>query len=145
MIVTQAQLIGLVRSLRPLLPSSNITINAVAPGPTETPLLPKRYTDLLKAAGLPVCTADTVGLALVYSATAHESESSRTDVYGKEKESDNAGTRRWNGKVIMVLGENYTELEEPYAKLRPEWLGKENDGLIKAQQALTDSRGNGSS
>lgn len=141
MIVTQDQLIGLVRSLRPVLPSSSITINAVAPGPTETPLLPQRYIAPIRAAGLPVCTADSVGLALAYSATAHESESNRTDVYGRKKESDNAGTRRWNGKVIMVLGESYTELEGPYAEFLPKWLGKENDRLIKAQQALTNSRG----
>lgn len=140
MIVTHAQLIGLVRSLRPILPSSNITINAVAPGATDTPMLPQKYIVPLRAAGLPVSTAHTVGLALVYSAIGHESEFTRTDVYGKEKASGNA-TRRWNGKVIMVLGESYTELEGPYAALRSEWLGKENDRLIKAQQALTDSRG----
>lgn len=134
-------LVGLVRSLRPILPSSNITINAVAPGATETPLL-QGFLAPLTAAHLPISTADFVGLALVYSATAQESY--RTDVYGKDKESDNTRVRRWNGKVIMTLGNRYTELEGPLAELRPVWLGKENDSLIKAQQAETDFRGSSS-
>lgn len=107
-------------------------------------MLPKKYIDPIRAAGLPVSSADSVGLALAYSATAHESPSDRTDVYGKEKESENAGTRRWNGKVIMVLGNIYTELEGPFAQFRPQWLGKANDGNIRAQQALTDLRGSSS-
>lgn len=117
---------------------AGITINAVAPGPTETPLLPQRYIDPIKAASLPVSTAEFVGLALVYSASALESY--RTDLYGREKESDSSRARRWNGKVIMTLGNTCTELEGPLCDLRPTWLGKDNDRLITAQQAETDYR-----
>ena len=139
MIDREAQLIGLVRSLRPILPASNITINAVAPGATDTPLIPRQLFDPIIAAGLPVSSAEAVGLALVYSATAQESY--RTDVYGKEeKEGDKRRVRRWNGKVIMTLGDQYTEVEGPLNELRPMWLGEENDKLIKAQQAVTDFR-----
>ena len=52
----------------------------------------------------------------------------------------NRGKRRWNGKVIMTLGNTYTEIEGPLAEFRPTWLGKENWRLIKAQQAQTDFR-----
>ena len=110
----------------------------MAPGATNTPLIPQQLLDPIIAASLPVSTAEFVGLALVYSATAQESH--RTDTYGKEKESDNKRVSRWNGKVIMTLGNQYTEIEGPLAELRPLWLGEENDKLIKAQQAETDFR-----
>ena len=67
-------------------------------------------------------------------------ESNRTDLYGRDKESDGPRVRRWNGKVIMTLGNSCTELEGTLADLRTVWLGKDNDRLIKAQQAVTDSR-----
>lgn len=125
---------GLVRSLRPILPLANITINAVAPGATETPLLPQKYIDAIRAASLPVSTADFVGLALVYSATARASKP--IDVHGAETGSESPPVKRWNGNVIMTLGDQYAELEGPLRDLRPLWLGQENDSLIKAQQAL---------
>ena len=98
----------------------------------------QEFLALINAASLPISTAEFVGLALVYSATATESH--RTDMYGKDKESDSTRVRRWNGKVIMTLGDQCTELEGSLAELRPVWLGKENDRLIKAQQAATDFR-----
>lgn len=106
---------------------TNITINAVAPGVTETPMMPQKYLDLIRAACLPVSTADFVGLALVYLATAQ--------VYQKD-DSERSRPWRWNGNVILTLGNRYTELEGPLEKSRPGWLGPENDQLIKAQQAL---------
>lgn len=122
---------GLVRSLHPILASANITINAVAPGATETPLLPQKYLDPIRAASLPVSTAEFVGLALVFSATR---PAVRTDFVGRETASSRI--KRWTGNVILTLGDQYTELEGPFAEWRCAWLGRENDRLIKAQQAL---------
>jgi len=60
--------------------------------------------------------------------------------YGKDKAEEGEGERRWNGRVIVVLGNKYTEVEELYADLRSIWLGKENAKLFKSQQAATDGR-----
>lgn len=88
------------------------------------------------AAGLPVSSADFVGLAIAYSATAAQSRTVET--YGKDFSEHRHG--RWNGRCILTLGETYTELEEPIAELRPQWFGAENTKLTRMQQAATDFR-----
>ena len=88
--------------------------------------------------GLPVSNADFVGLALVHSATARQD--TRVQVYGKEKEAEKWTQERWNGRVVLTLGDQYTELEEPIADLRPFWFGAENLRLTRLQQAVTDFR-----
>ena len=88
--------------------------------------------------GAPVSSAHTVALALVYSATAKEPR--RVESYGKDKDAEDEKERRWNGRVILTLGERYTELEESYANFRSIWLGKENARLFRLQQAATDGR-----
>ena len=136
------QLIGLVRSLRSTLPLSNISINAVAPAATMTKLLPANLAAPLMAAGLPVSTAHFVGLAVVYSAVASQKE--RVEDYGKDGASSSgtdAGTGRWNGRTILTLGDEYTELEEGISRLKTEWFGKRNAELTRMQQAATDFRG----
>ena len=90
------------------------------------------------AIGAPVSTAHCVALALVYSATAKAPR--RVEDYGKDKAEDGEGERRWNGRVILVLGDQYTEVEEKYADLRSTWLGEENARLFRTQQAATDGR-----
>jgi NAD(P)-dependent dehydrogenase (short-subunit alcohol dehydrogenase family) len=130
------QLIGLVRSLRASLHIHNITINSVAPAATITKLLPQNLATPLMAAGLPVSSAHFVGLAIVYSATAEQRRS--VEPYGKDSNKDTPG--RWNGRTILTLGDAYTELEEPIARLRPQWFGEENTRLTMAQQAATDFR-----
>ncbi len=74
----------------------------------------------------------------MYSATATEPR--RVEDYGKDKAEEREGERRWNGRVIVVLGDTYTEVEEIYADLRRIWLGEENAKLFKSQQAATDGR-----
>jgi hypothetical protein len=88
--------------------------------------------------GLPVSDAHFVGLALVYSAVAKQERS--VQAYGKDEDGDLFKQSRWNGRVIMTLGNKYTEVEEPTADLRPFWLGRENAKLTRAQQAATDFR-----
>ena len=90
------------------------------------------------AQGLPVSDAHFVGLALVYSAVAKQSR--RVQTYGKDKEEDLWKQERWNGRVILTLGDSYTELEEPIADLSPFWMGRENLRLTREQQAVTDFR-----
>lgn len=122
-----------------------ITINGVAPAATITSLLPVHLAAPILAHGLPVSSAHFVGLALAYSATATQSR--RVDVYGKETDAQRYPTtasqekeERWNGRVILTLGDRYTELEEPIADLRPFWFGRENLALTRLQQAATDFR-----
>ena len=127
------------RALRSTLPQHNITINTVAPAATITNLLPADLAAPIISAGLPVSSADFVGLAIAYSATAKQRH--QVELYGK----DSAGLvadapARWNGRTILTLGDRYTELEEPIASLRPQWFGEENTRLTREQQKATDFR-----
>ena len=88
------------------------------------------------AAGLPVSEARFVGLAVVYSAVAPQSR--RVEAYGKDDGVEGRG--KWNGRTILTLGDTYTEVEEALASLRPQWFGKENTELTRAQQIATDFR-----
>ena len=115
-----------------------ITINAVAPAATITSLLPQHLADPIIAAGLPVSSAHFVGLALVYSATAKENR--QVEAYGKDKDSEVEREGRWNGRIILTLGDQYTEMEEPIATLRGRWFGEENMKFTRMQQAATDFR-----
>ncbi|KAB8209384.1 insect type alcohol dehydrogenase ADH-like classical c SDR [Aspergillus parasiticus SU-1] len=131
-------LIGLVRSLRSALLPENITVNAIAPAATITSLLPKHLAAPIIASGLPVSSAEFVGLAIVYSSVA--SQSHPVELYGKDNNSSGQSPSRWNGRTILTLGAHYTELEEPIAALRPQWFGAENTELTRLQQAATDFR-----
>jgi hypothetical protein len=66
------------------------------------------------------------------------------EAYGKETEEEKwtNGKGRWNGRVILTLGTEYTEMEEPLADLRPFWFGRENLKMTRLQQAATDFRTN---
>lgn len=88
------------------------------------------------AAGLPVSSAHFVGLAVAYSATGQQKNN--VEAYGKDE--CDGGPGRWNGRVILTLGDSYTELEEPIARLRSQWFGKETTILTRKQQAATDFR-----
>ncbi|KAK4983976.1 hypothetical protein LTR50_006886 [Elasticomyces elasticus] len=131
-------LVGVIRALRSVIINDNITINGVAPAATITKLLPGHLAQPIIAQGLPVSSADFVGLALVYSATAQQSR--RVEAYGKEKDFENATPGRWHGRVILTLGDQYTEVEEPFSDSRSDWLGKKNLELTRLQQAATDFR-----
>lgn len=133
-------ILGLIRALRSVVISDGITINGVAPAATFTGQLPRHLAAPIVELGLPVSTAHFVGLALVYAATARQER--RVESYGREEEGSKwrPGGERWNGRVILTLGESYTELEEPLSDLRRFWLGGENLRLTRLQQAATDFR-----
>ncbi|KAJ3580036.1 hypothetical protein NPX13_g528 [Xylaria arbuscula] len=135
---TKLALVGMIRALRSVVVKDGITINGVAPAATLTKLLPEHLAAPIIAMGLPVSNSEFVGLALVYSATAHQRR--RVEVYGKETEKEIWTEERWNGRVILTLGDSYTEIEEPLADLRPFWFGQENLRLTRLQQAATDFR-----
>jgi NAD(P)-dependent dehydrogenase (short-subunit alcohol dehydrogenase family) len=131
-------LVGLVRSLRNNVVLDGITINAVAPAGTDTPLVAGQLGPLI-ATGLPITSpAELPALALIYSATATQDR--RVETYGKEKAADLYKKERWNGRIIYVLGDKFTEIEQPTADLRPFWFGTENHRLVNLQQAATDIR-----
>ncbi|KAI0400483.1 hypothetical protein F4802DRAFT_584793 [Xylaria palmicola] len=138
---TKEALLGIIRSLRTLMIRDGITINGVAPGATLTGIGPKYVMDILAAAPRRealVGDARTVGRALVYSAVA--SEGRAVQVFGRQAEAEVWRPGRWNGRVILVLGRRYAELEEPIADLRPFWFGRENLALLREQQAILDFR-----
>ncbi|PVH93070.1 short chain dehydrogenase reductase [Periconia macrospinosa] len=116
----------------------NITINGVAPAATITRLLPTQLAAPIIQQGLPVSDAHFVGLALVHSATATQDR--MVEPYGKEDEADRFKPSRWNRRVILTLGNAYTELEELEADLRPFCFGQEKTRLTRLQQAATDFR-----
>lgn len=93
------------------------------------------------AAGLPVSTAEFVGLAVVYSAVA--TQKGLVEAYGKDSDALLETESRWNGRTILTLGDQYTELEGPVAAMRPQWFGTQNTELTRLQQAATDFRMNG--
>ncbi|KAI3328828.1 NAD(P)-binding protein [Ustulina deusta] len=129
---------GLVRSLRNNVVLDGVTINAVAPAGTHTPLVAGQL-DLLDATGLSITSPPELpALALVYSATAKQDR--RVETYGKEDKADLYKRERWNGRIIYVLGDKFTEIEGPTADLRPYWFGQENHRLVNLQQAMTDMR-----
>lgn len=137
----KAATVGLVRALRSLAPQDGITINAVAPAATVTGMLPQEYASAIEAQGLPVSSSHFVGLALVHSATAMQGR--KVQVYGRETEACALfQEERWNGRVLLTIGNRCTEIEEPLADLRRFWLGEENLRLTTLQQASTDLRAN---
>lgn len=73
----------------------------------------------------------------MYSATAKQTETSGPEMDGAKDGVES----RWNGKVIVTLGDRYMEVEEPIADARPVWLGEEATRVIGAQLDAMDSRG----
>lgn len=131
------KLVCLVRSLRCSLPQDKITINAVAPSSTDTPLLQQNLKDALRRASLPISSAHSVSLALVYSAVAEESR--RVEADRKDNDADNIRKARWNGRVILIIDDQYTELEEPIADPRATWFGQANMRLTRAQGTVLEN------
>ena len=136
---TKLGTVGLVRALRStILHTHGATINAVAPAATITRLLPKDLAAPIMAAGAPVSSAMHVGLAVVYSAVATQDH--QVEAYGRDAPESINSPGRWNGRIILTLGETWTELEEPIAKLRTQWFGEYNTKMTAFQQTLTDTR-----
>lgn len=70
--MTKHAVLGLARSLAPLMAPIGILVNAVCPGITETPLLGPAI-DLLRGAGFPLVEADEVAAAVLEAATSSTS------------------------------------------------------------------------
>lgn len=135
---TSSQLIALIRALRPTIHMYGATINGVAPGATLTKLLPADLAKPIIAAGAPVSNAHHVGLAVAYSAVATQQR--QVEGYGRDSEAKIESSGRWNGRVILTLGDRWTEIEEPIALLRKQWMGDWNAEMTAFQQMLTDTR-----
>lgn len=61
--------------------------------------------------------------------------------YGNDTHETIYSEGHWNGRVILTLGDRWTELEEPIADLRRQWFGEWNTDMTLFQQRLTDMRG----
>ncbi|KAF9891425.1 hypothetical protein FE257_004281 [Aspergillus nanangensis] len=122
-------LVGLIRALRSAVAKDNITINGVASGLTLTNGVPQRVIADFQAQGLYASDAHFVGLALVHSATASQTE--RVGVRYEERESQEWTTERWNGRMILTVNETYTELEEQFFDLQGSLLRWENPEILR--------------
>ena len=70
--MTKHAVLGLARSLAPILGRQGIRVNAVCPGITDTPLLGESV-GLLRGAGFPLVEADDVAAAVLEAATTQDS------------------------------------------------------------------------
>ncbi|KAM4067578.1 cytochrome p450 [Hirsutella rhossiliensis] len=116
---SKAALVGLIRALRPSMKKFGATINGVAPAATISKLLPKNLAAPIIQAGSPVSKR-------------------QVEAYGKDDPNEVRSLGRWNGRVILTLGDCWTELEEPIAALRLQWFGEYNTEKTAFQQVLTD-------
>jgi hypothetical protein len=114
-----------------------ITINAVAPAATLTNLLPSEMLAKIQGS-VSISTPHHVGLAIVYSAVAKQDHA--VEAYGKDSPEAAKKKGPWNGRVIVTLGDQWTEVEEPLARVRPEWFGEWNTEMTAMQQRSTDIR-----
>lgn len=130
-------MVHLVRALRSSCSFDNITINSVAPAATITAQIPKHLLAPIQALRLPVSDPEHVAWAIYFSATAKEQR--RVEAYGKDNDLEERDGR-WNGRTILTLGDQWTEIEEPLARLKAQWWGQRNVELTRKQQAVTDSR-----
>ena len=103
-----------------------------------TNLLPADLAKPIMAAGAPVSKAQHVGLAVAFSAVAMQKR--QVEGYGRDSEAKVKSPGRWNGRIILTLGDRWTEIEEPIAQLRKQWLGEWNTEMTTFQQLLTDTR-----
>ncbi|KIV84435.1 hypothetical protein, variant [Exophiala sideris] len=106
----KAGVVGLMRSLRNDLVKANVTINAVAPWFTATPMVPKALSDLWGE--LPANTPAGIAVALLLPTI-------RPDV---------------NGKTFFIAGNEIVELEDSLAKSQPQWIGEGLSKLIDEGQ-----------
>lgn len=137
--LTKSKHLGIIRSLRNVLPEDNITINGVAAGATVSKMLPYEFAVPLINGGIGINTAESTGLALVYSAVA--SQKRRVEVHGRESAEKLKVPGRWNGRIILALGDRYRETEEVLADTREIWFGKQFCKWTIMQQVATDFRG----
>lgn len=138
-ILTKSKHTGIIRSLRNVLPEDNITINGVAAGATISKMLPYEFAVPLIKGGIGINTSESAGLALVYSAVAQENR--RVEVHGRESAEKLNTPGRWNGRMILALGDKFREIEELLADTREIWFGKQFSKWTIMQQAATDFRG----
>ncbi|KAK7730364.1 hypothetical protein SLS53_009064 [Cytospora paraplurivora] len=126
-------------NIRGVFNTNNITINGVAAGATVSKMLPYEFAVPLIKGGIGINTAESTGLALVYSAVA--SQKRRVEVHGRESVEKLKVPGRWNGRIILALGDRYREIEEVLADTREIWFGKQFCKWTIMQQVATDFRG----
>lgn len=98
-----SQLIVLIRILCTTIHMYGATINRVAPGATLTKLLPADLTKPIIATSAPVSNAHHVRLAVAYSAIATQQRQVKD--YGQDSGAKIESFSRWNGHVILTLGD----------------------------------------
>lgn len=125
-------MLNILRGYRSSWIKEGISLNAVAPNPTITAVLPPENEKAFRETGTPLSEAHDVGLALVFSAVAKEDSRVEFDLRDDTKEGRPGG--RWNGRMIWVVGKHFSEVEEPYVTLREQWLGEEAEEYLRRQQ-----------
>lgn len=108
-----------------------ITINAVAPGPTRSGIIPDAMADQIRKAGIVVNEASHIAKAVLHSITA--TEDTNLEVYDDARLSHQPG-RRWHGRCLFSLGDEWREVEEPILQVRKQWLGENMEEMMLFQQ-----------
>src|SRR6201996_3510955 len=94
-------LLGLMRAMRVPSPLFNITINMVAPFMTESALMVPELRQILQEHGTPINEASSVARAAAFLCA-----------------------EGWNGKTLMVIGNQFVEVENGLGETRQLWLGE---------------------
>lgn len=111
----------------------NITLNAVAPGPTRSGIIPSATADQISKVGITVNEPEHVAKAILHSVIATE----ETNLEAYDDKDLVHTTQRWHGRCIFALGDAWTEIEEPLVQGRAMWLGEEMEKRILFQQKFT--------
>lgn len=118
------------RALRVDTLKDSITLNAVAPGPTRSGIIPDATADDISKVGVTVNEPEHVAKAILHSVIATE----ETNLEAYDDKDLVHTTKRWHGRCIFALGEDWTEVEEPLVLGRSKWLGEAIEEKMLFQQ-----------
>ena len=102
----------------------NISINAIAPGPTRSAIIPDAMADAVEKVGIEVNDAESIAKAILYSVIAKEVTT--IDAYEDDRVGHQSG-KPWHGRTIFVFANQYSEVEEPLLETRKQWMGEETE------------------
>lgn len=134
---TKHGVVGIMRTLRNVLPAYDIGISCIAPGATQTGMLDSLWYTSFAKQNISLQPNDPCGLAIAYSATAKQEK--RSTEYGLDS-AEKPGAGRWNGRTIFVQDGKFTEIEEAISRLRPQWMGEGNEEYTLKMQLSLDDR-----
>lgn len=131
------RLTSIIRTVHPVTARNHITLNGVAVFTAVSEACPLDIGIALADKGVPVSDPIVVARALIHSAVARQPRRVST-LAGEDKDALMTESR-WNGRVIMVMGDKYRELEQLLADARHVWFGKKFSSWLMSQRQMTES------